>query len=128
MFEADREKYMSINLDFDYLSELYKTDPEKFEELRSQEIENVIKSAREKDQKRLRGLQFRIDATREIHAKSPMGACIAISKMMHESFEEMRFNLNQATGLNDPLNYQPVQNDVERYSQDSSAQVLEFRR
>lgn len=104
---------MTNNLDFDYLSNLYKTDPEKFEAIRTQEIENVISQAGDKEQKRLRGLQFQIDSQREIHKHSAMGACIAISQMMHESFEELRFQLNLATNSIDPLGgtsrvYQPM--------------------
>ncbi|WP_371194104.1 DUF3135 domain-containing protein [Glaciecola sp. SC05] len=119
---------MSSELDFDYLSKLYQTDPEKFEELRAKEIEALIESASSKSQTRLRGLQFQIDAQREIHKNSSLGACIAISKMMHESFEELRFHLNEAANIKDPLNHQPLQYEAGASVDASSAKVLQFSR
>src|SRR5690606_39594129 len=46
---------------------------------------------------KLRGLQFRVDMERR-RAKSPMAACIAISAMMHDSFDQLRQALNEAAG------------------------------
>jgi hypothetical protein len=122
-----REKTMSTNLDFDYLSKLYKTDPVKFEELRAQEIEKVIQSASTQGQRRLRGLQFQIDAKRKIHKDSPIGASIAISKMMHESFESLRFHLNQAVDNKDPLSHQPIQDELDNFSNRTLAKVIPLR-
>jgi hypothetical protein len=119
---------MSSNLDFDYLTKLYQTDPEKFEEIRQQEIEKLISKTSERQQKRLRGVQFQIDAKREIHKHSPVGSCIAISKMMHESFEELRFHLNQVANIRDPLGYQDLQNEVSSFSEEGFGKVIEFRR
>jgi len=118
---------MSSNLDFDYLSELFTTDPEKFEAFRLKEIEKVISGASGRDQKRMRGIQFKIDAKREIHKDSPLGACIAISKMMHESFENLRYHLNKVSDYKDPLNYQPLQYKATDFSEENSGKVLQFR-
>ena len=118
---------MSTNLDFDYLSKLYKTNPEKFEELRAKKIEKVIQGASGQAQKRLRGLQFQIDAKRNIHKDSPVGACMAISKMMHKSFESLRFHLNQLADKKDPLGNQPLQNKVKDFCEEKSANILQFR-
>lgn len=118
---------MSSNLDFGYLSKLYITDPDKFEEIRVKEIEKVIQGASGQEQKRLRGLQFQIDAKRKIHNDSPIGTCIEISKMMHESFENLRFHLNQATNKKDPLSHQPLQYEVRDFSEKNSAKVIQLR-
>jgi len=64
-------------------------NPERFEKIRKQLIEEHINSAPERMQHRLRGLQFQIDGLRAIH-KSPMGCCIEISKLMYESLAKMR--------------------------------------
>nr|WP_168711033.1 DUF3135 domain-containing protein [Ningiella ruwaisensis] len=89
---------MSTNLDFDHLSELYKTDPQAFEQLRKREIEKLISKAPEKSQRRLRGLQFQIDAKRQINKDKPYRAYMEISKMMHESFNKLNHELNQFCG------------------------------
>jgi len=88
---------------FDELLTLAKENPEKLEAYRQEQVEKLINEAPENSQRRLRGLQFQIDAQRKIHQDSPMGSCMSISKMMHESFAEMRSWLNQITGVNDPL-------------------------
>lgn len=88
---------------FDELVKLAQHNPEALENLRQQHINFIIDKAEPTHQKRLRGLQFQIDAQRSIHANSPMGSCVKISKMMQESFTEMRGWLNQISGFNDPL-------------------------
>ncbi len=75
--------------DFDTLKNLAVDDPEGFEALRRQHVEALINSAPAAMQQRLRGLQFQIDAQRQV-SKSPMGSCIRMSRMMHESFGRLR--------------------------------------
>lgn len=118
---------MSNNLDFEYLSELYKSDPVKFEEIRTQEIEKVIESASDRNKMRLRGLQFQIDAKRAIHKDSPMGSALAVSKMMHESFESLRYHLNQFTNTRDPLGHPSLVEECDELVQDKTATVLKFK-
>jgi hypothetical protein len=101
---------MGDNIDFDHLSELFKTDPEKFERVRREKIEQMIQSASESSQRRLRGLQFQIDAKREIYKHKPFVSCMEISKMMHSSFEKMRYELNKCAGNKRHLDYQPQNN------------------
>jgi hypothetical protein len=103
---SSMEQYMETNLDFSYLCNLHKTNPEKFEEVRLQAIENLICSASESSQKRLRGLQFQVDAKRKINQSAPFVACMEISKMMHESFDQLRVHLNKATGKKDVLGHE----------------------
>ncbi|MGS2716713.1 DUF3135 domain-containing protein [Eionea flava] len=88
---------------FDELVTLAKQDPEALENIRQQHVEKLINNAPEEFQQRLRGLQFQIDSHRQLHASSPMGSCMKISQMMHESFAELRGWLNQMSGFNDPL-------------------------
>jgi len=69
---------------FDQLSKMAETHPEALEQFRQREVESLIAKAPADIQRRLRGLQFQIDCQRRVHP-NPIGACIAISKMMHES-------------------------------------------
>ena len=85
---------------FDQMRALAQSDPEKLERLRLQEVENIINSAPEKMQRRLRGLQFQIDCKRKANMSS-MGACIAISKMMHESLHRLNAVLNGKALMDD---------------------------
>lgn len=76
------------------LATLAKDNPEKLEALREQWINEIIESAPEEVQRRLKGLQFQIDCQRKLH-KSPMGACIAISRMMNESLNQLNILMNK---------------------------------
>jgi hypothetical protein len=82
---------------FDEMVRLAKNDPETLERIRLKLIEETIAEAPENCQRRLRGLQFQIDMERR-RASNPMGACIKISKMMHDSLYTMRQTLNAAVG------------------------------
>lgn len=77
----------------DELIKLAKQDPEALEALRQREINALIDSAPAEMQRRLRGLQFQIDAKRKL-SKTPMAACMAISKMMFDSVYELNDVLN----------------------------------
>ncbi len=85
------------SMDFERWRELAVQDPERFELLRQLMIEAVIRSASQRCQQRLRGLQWKIDKVRE-RSPTPMAACISLSNMMWESFAGER-------GLVDRLNY-----------------------
>jgi len=78
---------------FDVLKKMAESDPEGLEQLRQQYVNEIIDTAPEKARRKLRGLQFQIDAQRQIHT-TPLAACIKISQMMYESFSELRFMLN----------------------------------
>jgi len=66
---------------FTYWSNLAKTDPERFEQERKDAIEAVITSAPEHLQKRLRGIQWRVDIERS-RASNPLSSAIRLNKMM----------------------------------------------
>ncbi len=70
--------------DFHYWSELAAKDPELFEELRRSVIDALIASAPEHQQRRLRGLQWRVDRVRE-RAGNPVSSCVRVSEMMWDS-------------------------------------------
>ncbi|GAB2196021.1 DUF3135 domain-containing protein [Sessilibacter sp. MAH4] len=92
--------------DFDTLMELAKNDPTAFEALREQYINAVIENSPVNMQRRLRGLQFQIDAKRKT-SSTPMKACITLSAMMHDSFDRLRRVLNE--GLDDlPVETNPT--------------------
>jgi hypothetical protein len=88
---------------FDKLVRLAKEDPKALEALRQTQVEKLINNAPEALRQRLRGIQFQIDAHRQLHASSPMGSCLKISELMHESFADLRSWLNKMAGTNDPL-------------------------
>jgi hypothetical protein len=78
---------------FDEMMRLASDDPESLESIRVQAIENFISSAPQDLQRRLRGLQFRIDATRTC-SSNPMAACLKISQMMHDQLHHLLDTIN----------------------------------
>ncbi|HAG96573.1 MAG: hypothetical protein CMK83_23720 [Pseudomonadales bacterium] len=113
---------MSYDLpEFDKLREMAQRDPEQLERLRIELCDRLIQEAPEKYRRKLRGLQFRVDMERR-RAKSPMAACIAISGMMHDSFDRLRNTLNEAAGNVTPGYMESTADDGE------AAKVLPFRR
>lgn len=81
---------------FDEWASLAQTDPAAFEQRRSWLIEDFIQNSPDHLQRRLRGLQFRVDMERR-RSRTPLGACVRISRMMWEAF------LGEG-GLRDTLN------------------------
>lgn len=73
-----------FSFDFDDWSKLAKDDPFAFEARRLALIEDYLRQFPQSGQRRLRGLQFRIDMVRR-RARTPMSACLKISSMMWES-------------------------------------------
>lgn len=84
--------------DFDTLKELAEHSPEKLEQILRDNIAEVFANAPEKHIRRLRGLQFQIDAQRKL-SKTPMESCVRISRMMHDSFNELNTSLKQFSAL-----------------------------
>ncbi|MBA2350814.1 MAG: DUF3135 domain-containing protein [Burkholderiales bacterium] len=79
--------------DFDTWAHLAKHDKDEFERRRQAAVEQLIASAPPASQRRLRGLQFRIDMERR-RAVTPLGACVRISEMMWDSVFELHDALN----------------------------------
>lgn len=109
---------------FDVLREMAQKDPEALERLRVQLCDQLIQDAPPAYRRKLRGLQFRVDMERR-RAKSPMAACIAISGMMHDTFDKLRQALNDAAGRGDGLFTMEA---VAQPASESAAKVLPFRR
>ncbi len=81
---------------FDELKRMAETSPERLEAFRINEIEALIAQAPEHLRRRLRGLQFQVNSQRRLH-KSPMGSCVAISRMMHDSLLRLQAVLHRRT-------------------------------
>lgn len=88
----------TTELSFDELKDLAVNDPQAFEAYRSAQIEATITSAPSHMQRRLRGLQFQVDAQRKIHS-NPMGSCVKVYQMMQQSLAELDTLLNQQSQL-----------------------------
>ena len=73
-----------FSFDFDEWASLAKTDPQAFEARRLALIEDFLQQFPNPEQRRLRGLQFRIDLERR-RARTPMAACLRLSSMMWDS-------------------------------------------
>lgn len=110
---------------FDALRELSQKDPDALERLRIQLCDQIIQDAPPAYRRKLRGLQFRIDMERR-RAKSPMAACIAISGMMHDTFDKLRQALNEAAGRSDTGGLYLVDNTPA--PAETPAKVIPFRR
>ncbi len=107
--------------DFDEWAALAQTDPAAFEERRSSLIEDFIQNSPNHLQRRLRGLQFRVDMERR-RARTPMGACVRISGMMWDAF------LGEG-GLRDSLNALIKAGATHRAPKLSgTARIIRFRR
>jgi|AZIH01.1.fsa_nt_gi hypothetical protein len=98
---------------FNELRVLAESDPEGFEELRAALIEDCIRRSSVCNQRRLRGLQFVIEARRRV-AGSPMKALLDIQAMMYDSFLDLKQALLFQQNPSEP-------------SAPTSARVLNFR-
>jgi predicted transcriptional regulator len=78
---------------FEEMMLMAKENPEQLEELRLSMCEEVIKSAPIENQKKLKGLQFKINAT-ILSSSNALSSCVKISKMMNESFLDLNDSLN----------------------------------
>jgi hypothetical protein len=78
-----------MTFNFDEWAALYRRDPEAFEKRRAEEIARLLQGAPETNRQRLEGMQCRIDLERR-RAKTPLGACIRLSNLMWESFNELQ--------------------------------------
>ena len=75
--------------DFETWMTLAKEDPERFEALRLETIDEFIAQVPETKRLQLRRLQWRIDKVRE-RSVTPLAACVELSRMMWDSFSELR--------------------------------------
>ncbi|MDH5327145.1 MAG: DUF3135 domain-containing protein [Gammaproteobacteria bacterium] len=80
--------FQKEKFNFELWAELSVKDPQAFEELRQQTVDEFIGSVAEERQERLRCLQWKVDRVRETQ-KTPLAACVAISDMMWDSLERL---------------------------------------
>ena len=111
------ESLPGTRIDFDHWSALASSDPEGFETQRAELLERVIARAPAHRQRRLRGLQWKLDQVR-CTAKTPMAACVRMNEMMWES-------VLGAGGLRDRLGL--VLHGPGDVPEPNSAAVLPFR-
>ncbi|PXW88923.1 uncharacterized protein DUF3135 [Nitrosomonas sp. Nm84] len=79
----DKESNIS-DFDFDVWSQMAQQDPEKFEAMRQQLINDLIAQAPLHLKQRMTGLQWQVDQVRK-QASNPMAACLQISQRMWDN-------------------------------------------
>lgn len=105
------------------LAQLAREDPQAFETLRSELIENAILRAPERMHLHLRQLQFRLDGIRRL-TRTPLGALLKMQGLMWESFLRMDDALQHLDALT-RAKAQGVDNGSKANSR--SAQIIDFR-
>ena len=88
-----KNKKQASDIDFDRWARIAKEDPEQFESMRKQMIDEQIAKAPQHLRQRLEGLQWRIDQIRR-QAENPMAACLIIYQEMWDSVLGKRGLLN----------------------------------
>ena len=83
--------------DFDQWRALAEHDPAAFEAAREAAIEKLIQQIPEDRQRRLHGLQWRIDTVRSM-APNPTAAFLTLSEMMWDSFYRQQMMLKRLLG------------------------------
>ena len=78
---------------FDNLKAMAENEPQHLEALLSDEVQKIIDSREGPAKRRLQGLQFQIDAQKQM-AKNPMDALLRIYSMMQDSVVELQRNLS----------------------------------
>jgi len=86
-----------FEFDFDEWAALARSNPTEFEARRQALLNEYLRQFADADQRRLRGLQFRIDMERR-RARTPLAGCIRLSSMMWDS-------VVGPNGLKNALNY-----------------------
>ena len=79
------ERQLKTTFNFDYWRTLAEEHPEQFEELRKSLINQTIDTAPKRLQRRLEGLQFQIEARRQV-SHSPLGLAVTLSQLMLDNF------------------------------------------
>lgn len=78
---------------FEILMDMARNDPDALEQLRRRLCTQIIEQAAPARRARLRGLQFQVDMERR-RARTPLGALIRISAMMHASLHQLSVAFN----------------------------------
>jgi hypothetical protein len=114
------------DFNFEKWSELASKDPDAFEERRERLINEFIMDMPEEKRQRMRCLQWRVDNVRKL-SKTPMAACIEISRMMWDSIKGENGLLEALQALSDVCQLDGSVNPDALLKAKSTADVLEFR-
>jgi hypothetical protein len=101
--------------DFDTLKYWALAEPERLDALLHQQIETLIAQVGPERQRRLRGLQFRIDCQRRL-ARNNLDSCIRIANMMHDSVYAMRQHSGSAERILSEMAEPPLPDNVIAFS------------
>ena len=112
------EKEKIPDFDFDEWSKIAREEPEKFEAMRQQMIDDLIAQAPTHLKPRMTGLQWQVDQIRK-QAGNPMASCLQIS-------QKLWANVLGDTGLLKAL--QEPKKIVSTLDQAPAAKVLSFER
>ena len=127
MTDYTKEEKSVVNtkdFDFDYWCKLAKENPDVFETVRKQEIENHISTLGDaRTQERLSKLQWRIEMERA-RAKNPMDAAIRIYDMMWESVGKNFELIQELAEQFQPRNARTASIETKR----PQAKVLQFNK
>ena len=119
--ETNVQTTCDSSFDFDAWARLAQEDAESFEQQRREIIEQFIAEAPPHLQKRLQGVQWRIDVERSRY-KHPLKSCAMIFSMMWDSVYSENGLLPALRALSDPLAESSLKNAL------VPARVLPFRR
>ena len=78
---------------FDVLMDLAQNNPEQLENIRKSISEEIIQDASPRIRHRLEGINFKVDMERQ-RSKTPLQSCIRVAALMHDSFTQMREELD----------------------------------
>lgn len=108
--------------DFDTLRELHDKDPEALETLRRDHINAIIDNTHPQLRRRLRGLQFQIDAYLLMKPNN-VSRCVFISNLMRKSFQEL------LAAIHEPLenNPSPTHGQTSPSITENTAVILPFK-
>lgn len=110
----------------DVLAQLARDNPQAFERLRGELIENRITRAPEKIRHRLRLLQFRVDGIRRLSG-SPLGATLRIQALMWGYFLQMNESLQELFGKTGPASGFPRTGANTKPYPAKSARIIYFK-
>lgn len=78
---------------FDVLMDLAQHHPDQLEDIRRTLSEEIIRDASPRIRPKLEGINFKVDMERQ-RSRTPLQSCIRITALMHESFNQMREELD----------------------------------
>lgn len=114
--------------DIDQLIKMATDDPQGLEKIRTELCTRLIQNAPQQCQKRLHGLQFQIDMERR-RSKNPIHSCIKLSRMMLDSYQDMRDVITNIDSKKYNFNNEAFEGHSKQISckQTNSTNILAFK-